>query len=691
MAAQGNSRRHFATPILVFLCVLLATQTAYGVDMAWLPGDQHPLAEGPPEQAEWIPLEGTVLRQGDLPQGVWLRLKNQQTEHDTLLLKRGWWRDLQVFVASPQGWHVQSLGFEHSNSGYLFSGRYIGTQLPDHYRPGQPVYLWLRHDPHGAVRLEMVSAEQYLAADIRYLRGIMLFFGILLALTLYHLFIWIWLRQAAFGYYVLYLGMVGLFFLAQEGLLYHWHWRGWDLIGTQLPNAAASWTVAFAGLFVRHFVDLYRYAPRFDRYLLLWPSYALLGVGALSLLAGDSQLPILANITSVAALTLTPVVIAAGVFTWMRGNIAGAYVTAAWSLVVLAVSYRVLYGFGITPLNWITLYGTQVAVACEAVLLALGLAHRLSIIRNQRDRARARLAAEHRLLMHRQILNELARGLSASRDAEQVCSLTLAAIEKAMGTRFAMLIEQPQCRVLAQRGPRPDALELPVSTHSLQALANDNDWMLLSESFDEQHHICLLVVAGTLALERELVAEFLELAIPALSNVDYLQGIRHQAEHDSLTGLLARGSFLEQARQRVASAGPAAPVCVAFMDLDHFKAINDRHGHAVGDEVLVEVARRMRECLRDDDLLARYGGEEFVALQSQLDEQSARQLGERLRLAVSQQPCQTRVGTIPVSVSIGLAVRSGASLESLIEQADQALYQAKHQGRDRVCIANVTR
>lgn len=687
MAAKGTTRRCLAIPMLALLCCLCAAQAAFALDVAWLPGDQHPLAEGPPEQAEWMALEGQTLRQGDLPQGVWLRLKSHQAEHDTLLLKRGWWRDLRVFVADQQGWHIQALGFAHSNSGHLFSGRYIGARLPDHYQPGQPVYLWLRHDPHGAVRLDMVSAEQYLQGDIRYLRGIMLFFGILLALTLYHLFIWIWLRQAAFGYYVLYLGMVGVFFLAQEGLLYHWQWRGWDLIGTQLPNVAASWTVAFAGLFVRHFVELYRYAPRFDRYLLLWPSYALLGVGALSLLAGDSLLPILAQITSVAALALTPVVIAAGIFTWMRGNIAGAYVTAAWSLVVLAVSYRVLYGFGITPLNWITLYGTQAAVACEAVLLALGLAHRLSIIRNQRDQARARLATEHRLLMHRQILNELARGLSASRDAEQVCSLTLAAIEKAMGTRFAILLEQPQCRVLAQRGPQPEVLELPVNAHSLRALAEDNDWLLLSQSFDEQHSICLLVVAGKLALERELIAEFLELALPALSNIDYLQGIRHQAEHDNLTGLLARGSFLEQARSRVAGTGPDQSVCVAFMDLDHFKRINDRHGHAVGDEVLVETARRMRQCLRDEDLLARYGGEEFVALQRQVDEQSARQLGERLRRAVCEQPCQTRVGELSVSVSIGLAVGSGASLDALIEQADHALYQAKHQGRDQVCVA----
>jgi diguanylate cyclase (GGDEF)-like protein len=125
-----------------------------------------------------------------------------------------------------------------------------------------------------------------------------------------------------------------------------------------------------------------------------------------------------------------------------------------------------------------------------------------------------------------------------------------------------------------------------------------------------------------------------------------------------------------------------------MVDIDHFKRINDTYGHPVGDEVIRVVAERLRDALRDADVLGRYGGEEFALIVPQTGAAAA-ELAERLRHVVSGNPVPTAAGPLPVTISVGLACLDGADedLRQLLSRADGALYQAKQAGRDRVCIA----
>jgi diguanylate cyclase (GGDEF)-like protein len=117
-------------------------------------------------------------------------------------------------------------------------------------------------------------------------------------------------------------------------------------------------------------------------------------------------------------------------------------------------------------------------------------------------------------------------------------------------------------------------------------------------------------------------------------------------------------------------------------DLDHFTEVNDRHGHAIGDQVLREVALRLDHSLRQADTVARWGGEEFLILAPTTDLAQAEQLAARLVEVVRSEPV---VGRIPVTISIGVSCyRAGDSLESLLQRADQALYRAKTLGRNRL-------
>ena len=170
-----------------------------------------------------------------------------------------------------------------------------------------------------------------------------------------------------------------------------------------------------------------------------------------------------------------------------------------------------------------------------------------------------------------------------------------------------------------------------------------------------------------------------------------LEQIRQLATHDDLTGLLNRRAMLDrmQLEQR-RSLRSGSPLLIAQLDIDHFKAVNDTHGHAAGDLVLQSFADTVRRNVRDTDVLARWGGEEFVLLLCDTPAADAVALMERLRQAVQamQVPVAQGDGPITVTVSIGLARHTPAHpLAGTLERADRALYAAKAGGRNRVVPA----
>lgn len=161
---------------------------------------------------------------------------------------------------------------------------------------------------------------------------------------------------------------------------------------------------------------------------------------------------------------------------------------------------------------------------------------------------------------------------------------------------------------------------------------------------------------------------------------------RQLADSDPLTGLLNRRAWTEAALE-VLDQGLARPVAVLFFDLDHFKALNDRHGHAAGDEALVAVAAALRQELRPSDLVGRYGGEEFVALLQGVERENAMIIATRLCRRVHR--LEVHVSTTDMlTVSIGVAMRTPAdTMQSLVERADAAMYSAKLAGRNRATCA----
>ncbi|WP_432695869.1 diguanylate cyclase [Marinobacterium sp. YM272] len=212
-------------------------------------------------------------------------------------------------------------------------------------------------------------------------------------------------------------------------------------------------------------------------------------------------------------------------------------------------------------------------------------------------------------------------------------------------------------------------------------------WTLISLSngyIDPDYHtsywmnvISLRVSVAMVALLPIIVSCYTHLNSTRLSDLEYA------SNHDHLTGTLTRRALNEFVRRE---AGQQASMSLLMADLDHFKAINDNHGHPVGDQVLRHFVAIARQCLRSDDLICRMGGEEFMLVFQDLPTAEANSIGNRIRSSFEQTPMALDNGeTINATVSIGIAVKCGDDdFDALVSKADQALYRAKHSGRNRV-------
>ena len=186
--------------------------------------------------------------------------------------------------------------------------------------------------------------------------------------------------------------------------------------------------------------------------------------------------------------------------------------------------------------------------------------------------------------------------------------------------------------------------------------------------------ICLVITAIVLVLLSAVVRR-------------YQRKIEAQATLDSLTGLPNRRGFDLLAAQAMQEAQrEPKPLTAMLLDLDHFKRLNDTHGHLAGDLVLAGFARDLESCLRQSDIVCRWGGEEFIVLLKDTDAHAALKIAEKVRHLIEQQRYSYQGNALRITVSIGLTtLQPDDTLHNLLSRADQAMYRAKLSGRNRTC------
>jgi diguanylate cyclase (GGDEF)-like protein len=185
-------------------------------------------------------------------------------------------------------------------------------------------------------------------------------------------------------------------------------------------------------------------------------------------------------------------------------------------------------------------------------------------------------------------------------------------------------------------------------------------------------------------LERSRVRDSVVQAAPILANQRNLALAELRAASDALTGLPNRRAADETLKRMAAHAGrQVSPLAAVLLDLDHFKQVNDIHGHEQGDQALAAVGQILASALRVSDFAARYGGEEFLVLLPDTDRRAAREVAEKLRVAIQRAEI-AHVGGLTASFGVAVLPDDAGAGEQLIRKADRALYAAKAGGRNRV-------
>ena len=209
--------------------------------------------------------------------------------------------------------------------------------------------------------------------------------------------------------------------------------------------------------------------------------------------------------------------------------------------------------------------------------------------------------------------------------------------------------------------------------------------------WNKQKDLLDLVVPAVFSFGAMFVWFSTALALQTALDVMRVSLLEHETQTDPLTGMYNR-RFLEQHLpiEFAKAKRYQMDLAVMMLDLDHFKSINDLHGHQVGDQILVGMANLLGDALRNSDLLIRYGGEEFMVIVPNTAPQSVQLVAERIRVCIASHSFKTgsqeQSLEISVTVSIGIANHSDsiASPEDLIRIADENLYRAKHEGRNQV-------
>jgi diguanylate cyclase (GGDEF)-like protein len=264
----------------------------------------------------------------------------------------------------------------------------------------------------------------------------------------------------------------------------------------------------------------------------------------------------------------------------------------------------------------------------------------------------------------------------------EVAQVSEGALAGALAQRALTSPEPPRVRSLARAGePELESL-LPGSSNVL----------VVGLSAGRESCGLLLAEAGAPRISRRsvgMVGRFASHGALAFANADLKGEVARMADTDSLTGLANRRSLTKSLTREVArSQRSGEPLSLAVLDIDHFKRINDTFGHLAGDDVLRDVATAMAASVRDLDIVARYGGEEFAVVLPNCPSEGALLVVERVRAAITSATTMTKV-----TASAGVATVAGEASdgEALMAAADEALYESKRSGRDRVTVARTVR
>jgi diguanylate cyclase (GGDEF)-like protein len=698
------------------------------MDFAQVEGEFHP-AEA--ELLEFRPYQaGTRLRFGGTGHGVVLRVPLPETiplsRPVNLVIQpryftriEGWFRYRNQ---NPEGkqWKKELVGRLMPTVAGYYSTKDLLFELDDavlHSRA--PIYLYVQDmGDRKSLVVSLASRQSYLNSDVSFSRYIAMLYGMIFVLALINLIFYFFIRETPFLLYSIYMlsALISMFW--QEGWIT-------KIISLQDEQLAQLGLAVFAPLSVLFFYQFYRSylgirLASLEGKLLLGFQIAYGAVIVARVVDGFFFAGELFNFWSQIANGLL-IVGALGLFVltltyWVKGYRLAGYLFTANTILIAATLMRIYYAFNITAGGFWLAHVFEVALALDAIILSLALADRTLSIKRERDKARVELERVDTAYKREQLLAEFVRdsqalvaGSNSEGFLQELDQLLFHSIKRILNIKGGVLLIRKGEKVWQRSFGEGMKLSRLVSritderrTGLLDACGRGEIDMGDLEQYPDRQgkyrylmvpirirehmdYCMLLVIPHEQSLDRDLIyglREFVEKAVHACMDAENMEQLQRSARYDDLTGVFNRASMemhISHMLEQCANGGRG--LALAFVDLDHFKGLNDSLGHDFGDECLKRLCRSMKELLPQEAVIGRFGGDEFLVLLPGVDYFQATEVLARLNPALQASPGREGVS---LSVSVGIAeCLSGKhmAMAELLKKADISLYAAKAAGR----------
>ena len=567
--------------------------------------------------------------------------------------------------------------------------------FPIRVAEGDQITLYMRVQTSGSMQIPLAlwsekgfwRAEQHLIIK----QGV--YFGIMLVMILYNLFIYVTVRDRSYLYYVLFVICFTIFQLTLRGFSYHYFWPQYPWFNEKILAVSVSAALAFGGLFTISLLELKKQSIQFYKLISLTATIALINAIASFILFYRLSIGIsLANSLVMASLSL-----AVGCMMWRRGYTPARYYTIAWMGFLIGAIAFALNKIGVLPRNLITENGIQLGSAIEVILLSFALANRINVISKEKQFAQAETVS---ILKKYQALYENA--------IEGIFQTTLTFDFVSANQAMTQMIGLPDEDSFLSDNP-----------HSLRACFSNQDEAdgffrllhnkqeVINHEFRGQstdgHELWASISARRIDDENGNPKHYEGSLVDITERRQAEEQVRYLAYYDSVTGLPNRALLQDHLKHALERAKRnQEQIAVLFVDLNRFKLVNDTLGHNAGDRLLQEVAERLVLCLRGGDwvgrsksllsnnqlkevggdAVARLGGDEFVMVLTDIQhtedaEIVARRVGEVLAKSFT---LDGREVYISASIGISIYPQDSDTPTALLKQADAAMYHIKKQG-----------
>lgn len=674
-------------------------------------------AADPGKDAEYIPYLTSGLASTMSESAYWVRLPlyNDRTEQREILLE----------LSKPQLSHVTLYVLDQNRR--LLSELTTGSSLPFYERnvnhrnflfkvtlpaeQGRYLYLRVQTDTYLQLPVKLWEEGSFLHKEQMANFAFGIYYGIMVGMALYNLFLFITIRDKAYLFYVLFILSFALMQAVWDGLAYQFLWPGspdWEL---KANPVFIILTGLFACAFSKSFLSVSAYSRIMSRIIngfmiltaLMLPLFVILTPAQCTKLAVNCVL---------ASLLLCLSMI--GVVRFRIRSVI--FYCFAWFLLFAGGSLNLLAAYKVLPLNFLTLYGVRFGSAGETLLLSVALADRFNRIRQEK-------VAEQKQGILLKKLHVMTQNLTSTHDLDSLLIYTLDSLSQITNCENGVILihNQDDSAVTVKaaignglpEGYSPQAgLEHPVLSgfleekHPVFYFGKGSIPPFVGEGivscislplFYRERHLGLILLYSSQTIrlsdnERDILSSFAGQVGISIENARLFSEINRMAQTDGLTGIYNRTHFLQLAEVRLAEARlNGCPLSLVMADIDHFKRINDRYGHLAGDHVIIHTTRMLSQLIKPTGMIGRYGGEEFIMLLPGIPGDQALLLAEKMRESISDVLISAGGDTaIHCTLSLGVSSLDAetASLTELIEMADQGLYRAKETGRNRTSVFN---